>query len=118
MERKIAEYGSMCINTGIAGFFPVGKIKGRIHILPHFNANAYGGRSHTDLVFLFLFALYTIIRIIQEYEISLWHRLLKDSSAYKYNSYLSQCSLLFFDLFYFFNYFFWIINRINCFNKF
>lgn len=88
MERKIVEYGSVCINTGIAGLFPVGKIKGRIsfHTLTPY---AYGGRSHTDLVFLFLFALYTIIRIIQEYEISLWHRLLKDSFAYKYNSYLS-----------------------------
>ncbi|WP_317989922.1 hypothetical protein, partial [Faecalibacillus intestinalis] len=37
VERKIAEYGSVCINTGIAGLFTVGKIKGRTHILPHFN---------------------------------------------------------------------------------
>lgn len=39
------------------------------------------------------------MRIIQEYELPSWHGLLKDSSAYKYNSYLSQCSLLFFDFF-------------------
>jgi hypothetical protein len=45
VERKIAEYGSVCINTGIAGLFPVGKIKGRIsfHTLTPY---AYGGMSN------------------------------------------------------------------------